>query len=85
MEARPVRYTKLDNYAYSLTFDSTGRVEYVVIVMDGINDVDIADVSSEITSTDGHIYVEGHYLKMIKMNVGRGPERTYLTITVEEL
>lgn len=84
MQKRVERYAKLDNYDYSLTKDSNGKVEYVVIVVDSSVDVVIADISSEITGADGNIYVEGHYLKLVKMVVGRGPERTYLTIEVEE-
>lgn len=59
---RPVSYAKLDIYDYDFRYNN-GKIDLVLINVGSNHDVDIADIASEITSSDGNIYVEGNYLK----------------------
>ena len=55
-----IRYTKLDAYDY---FVMPIEMDYVDIQIriDGNTDVTIADIASELTVSDGNIYLEGYY------------------------
>lgn len=71
----PKVYCKLDMYDYQLVL-ADNEVTQVFLDMDSIHDIDIADIASEITASDGNIYVEGHYLEFIQMEVGKKSDNT---------
>ena len=62
---RPIRFAKLDMYKYTLVKAANGLVKDVIIYTDTSYDVAIADISSEITASQGNLYVEGYYLKLV--------------------
>jgi hypothetical protein len=75
-----MRYAKLDFYNYDLGI-TDGVVEEVYVYVDSPRDIQIADISTEITANDGRIYVDGHLLLKEAMFV----EDNTLTIKVSEL
>ena len=82
---RPVRLTKLDMYDYELVTDTDGLVTNVIVYTDTSNDIVIADISSEITASEGHIYVEGHYMQLIVMRPFKLGNRVGVNIHVNEI
>lgn len=82
---RPVRFTKLDMYDYELVTDSDGLVTNVIVYTDTSNDIVIADISSEITASEGYIYVEGHYMQLIVMRPFKLGNRVGVNIHVNEI
>ena len=82
---RPVRFTKLDMYDYELVTDTDGLVTNVIVYTDTSNDIIIADISSEITASEGHIYVEGHYMQLIVMRPFKLGNRVGVNIHVNEI
>ena len=82
---RPVRFTKLDMYDYELVTDTDGLVTNVIVYTDTSNDIVIADISSEITASEGHIYVEGHYMQLIVMRPFKLDNRVGVNIHVNEI
>ena len=66
-----LRYTKLDMLDYHIY---TLELDYVdiQIMIQGTTDVIIADIASELTASDGHIYLEGGYYKFTQMRVTPG-------------
>ena len=82
---RPVRFTKLDMYDYELVTDTDGLVTNVIVYTDTSNDIVIADISSEITASEGHIYVEGHYMQLIVMRPFKLGNRVGVNIHVNEI
>ena len=82
---RPVRFTKLDMYDYELVTDSDGLVTNVIVYTDTSNDIVIADISSEITASEGYIYVEEHYMQLIVMRPFKLGNRVGVNIHVNEI
>ena len=62
------RYAKLDIYDYRVDALEMNYVD-IVIEIDGTTDITIADIASDITASDGNIYVEGHYYTLANMHV----------------
>ena len=82
---RPVRFTKLDMYDYELVTDTDGLVTNVIVYTDTSNDIIIADISSEITASEGYIYVEGYYMQLIVMRPFKLGNRVGVNIHVNEI
>lgn len=84
------RWAKLDEYDYEFIYGQsiTGYwgITAVRIMVDGNSDSDITDIVSEITATDGFVYVEGHYFKIIEYTVIHELDEMqwYLDISVGE-
>lgn len=77
--------TKLDMYHYNFNY-SNQKIDRIDIKMRSSNDIEIADIASSITGTDGLIYVEGRYFRMKSMNVNKRQDScVYLEINVEEI
>lgn len=64
MDATPMRTVKLDKYDYELVWSMDSIVQ-VQIEVSSNSDWTIADIASQLTSTDGNIYVDGHRLVMV--------------------
>ena len=62
------KYAKLDLYDYRI---DTLEFDYIdiVIAITSSTDITIADIASDITASDGYIYVEGRYYKLEVMHV----------------
>lgn len=62
------KYAKLDLYDYRI---DTLEFDYIdiVIAITSSTDITIADIASDITASDGYIYVEGGYYKLEVMHV----------------
>ena len=58
MDATPMRTVKLDKYDYELVWSMDSIVQ-VQIEVSSNSDWTIADIASQLTSTDGNIYVAG--------------------------
>lgn len=69
----PNSWAKLDKYNYDL-FNPTPDYYRIWIPVGSPEDVTIADISTMITSNDGHIYLEGHYLVFEKIDVKKQDE-----------
>ena len=82
---RPVRFTKLDMYDYELVTDADRSVTNVIVYTDTSNDIIIADIASEITASEGYIYVEGHYMQLIVMRPFKLDNRVGVNIHVNEI
>lgn len=54
-----MKLTKLDNYEYTML---PGIIR---ISIDGANDPDLVDILSEISRSDGNIYLDGMYFKYL--------------------
>lgn len=63
-----IRYTKLDTYDYRIEHLQYGDVD-IVIQIDGPTDITIADIATELTASEGYIYVEGNYYRYDTMLV----------------
>ena len=63
-----IRYTKLDTYDYRVEQLRHGNVD-IVIQIDGPTDITIADIATELTASEGYIYVEGNYYQYDTMIV----------------
>lgn len=67
-----VRWAALDAYDYDL--DQLDSNRYVIVIpVDSEVDPTISDIASEITSNDDHVYVEGFYFDLIKIQVTKDP------------
>jgi len=64
----PHSWSKLDSYNYDL-FNPIGDDYRILIPVDNLEDITISDISTSITSNDGHIYIEGHYLVLDDIDV----------------
>lgn len=58
----------MDSYDYALV-KQNNKVISVDIEVDSLMDVTIADVTGDITSSNDTIYIEGHYLEMISIDI----------------
>lgn len=75
---------KLDGYDYSLIFRGTILRE-VRIKVESTVDVDIADIATALTGSNGEAYAEGHYFKVFDMDiVGGHTGNVYLNLQVIE-
>ncbi|MEG0239473.1 MAG: hypothetical protein RR643_04915 [Anaerorhabdus sp.] len=81
---KPIRYAKLDTYDYDLLM-AGGSVYSIAIPVTSDTDVDITDISSEITANDGFIYVEDHYLTFIQTEINVVAGNYFMIILVEEI
>lgn len=61
------RTAKLDSYDYDFK-EHKNTIYAILITLDGYNSVEVADIVTDINVADGHIYVEGHYFKMMGIN-----------------
>lgn len=77
-------YAKLDRYKYELYFDEFDRLYKIVVDVDSNTDVDIGDISTDINSSEGRIYVEGHYARLDKMKVVNTDSGHYIVIDIYE-
>lgn len=84
MENKPERYAKLDMYDYYFKREQ-GHITNVLIGVDSNYDVDIADISSDITACDGNVYVEGHYLRFHEIRITEINGKTYIDIVASEV
>lgn len=66
-----LRYTKLDMFDYEVYTLELNYVD-IQIAIESTTDILIADIASEVTASDGHIYVEGNYYIMRQMKVTPG-------------
>lgn len=66
-----LRYTKLDMFDYEVRTLELNHVD-IQIQIESQSDVLIADIASELTSSDGHIYLENNYYAMRQMAVSPG-------------
>lgn len=67
-----LRWAGLDTYNYDL--DQLDEERFLIVIPVD-NDIDpvISDISTEITGADNHIYIEGLYLDLIKMQITKDP------------
>lgn len=84
MDNRPVSYAKLDNYDYAFIY-ADNKIKQIVVYVGSNHDIDIADIASDITASDGNIYVEGHYFRLIEMLPPVNKENPMITIIVDEI
>lgn len=75
---------KLDSYDYELGFGGKYGHMMIRIPVDGPEDITVADLSTSITASDGHIYVEGHYFGFDEMRVHEINGQYYVDIHVHE-
>ena len=71
-------WAKLDGYQYILKKDSKKDLYDIYILVDSIDDPEIADISTLITSNDGNIYLEGLYLRFKDIQVIKMHHKTYV-------
>lgn len=77
-------YAKLDGYDYRIYYNDEGELYMIRILVGSTNDVSISDISTDINSNNGHIYVEGHYLQLDRMAVVTKEWNHYVEIHVKE-
>lgn len=84
MDNRPVSYAKLDSYDYAFIY-ADNEIKQIVVYVGSKHDIDIADIASDITASDGNIYVEGHYFRFIEMLPPVDTDNPMVTIVVQEI
>lgn len=72
MSKGAIEWTPLDMYDYTLT-ELPNDLFSIEIPVSTIRDLEVADISTEVTGTDGYIYLEGHYMKLIRIKVEDDP------------
>ena len=75
-------YAKLDMYDYELYFPGDHII--VDIKVSSANDVDVADIATDITANNGKIYVEGYRLCYQDMRIKVGGGNWYLELITKE-
>lgn len=83
MDNRPTSYAKLDSYDYKFR-RVDGKIYAIVVYVDSLHDVEVADIASEITASEGNIYVEGNYFKLVQMYTKTNRPDAVIYIEVEE-
>lgn len=83
LDNRPLSYAKLDAYNYKFR-KVDGKIYAIIIYVDSVNDVDIADIASESNVNGGNLYVEGHYFQLLNMKTVNDSDKPYMLLTVVE-
>lgn len=83
LDNRPESYAKLDSYDYKFR-KVDGKIYAIIIYVDSVHDVDIADIASESNANGGNLYVEGHYFKLLAMKTVNDEHKPYMLLTVVE-
>lgn len=78
-------YAKLDSYDYTFLTTKKGRITNIIIKLESVNDVDVADISGEVVAADGKIYVEGYYFDYVAMYTYQDGPDAYLDIEVKQI
>ena len=75
-----MKWTTLDQYDYSLDKDRWPDEIKVSIKVSDTNSVEVADISSQITSSDHLVYVEGYRLMVDDISVVYGNNSPYVLV-----
>lgn len=83
VDNRPKSYAKLDAYDYKFR-RVDGLIYAIIIYVDSVNAVDVADIASESNANGGNLYVEGHYFQLLAMKTVKDEHKPYMLLTVVE-
>lgn len=75
-------WARLDTYDYDIVPDPTYCK--VRIPVRSMNDVRISDITTDINSNDGHVYLEGKHYKYLTTFMIQECEQWYLEISLVE-
>ena len=75
-----MKWTTLDQYDYSLNKDRWPDEIEVSINVSDANSVEVADISSQITSSDHLVYVEGYRLMVDDISVVYGSDSPFVLV-----